>query len=140
MARLNETELYRTDFLESNLELAKLQGVDLTEAMGFEKLYARNADLRNADLHGLTLTYADLGKAVLDGANLENADLTSASIDEGKLNGANLRNATLTETDLHDADLTDAVVTDEQLDKVFRLRGATLPNGTVCDHEPWMPR
>jgi uncharacterized protein YjbI with pentapeptide repeats len=131
MAHLDKaTTLDRTDFINCNLESAKLREVDLTKAYGFEDLRARVADLRDADLRGLRLRNANLGKAYLEGAKLENADLTDAEIYEGKLKGANLRNAILTRTRLCDADLTDAVVTNEQLEKVTSLRNATLPNGT----------
>ena len=75
----------------------------LTEAV-LEK-YAKDADLRGADLRGADLRGADLRGADLRGANLYGADLRGANLYGANLYGADLYGADLRGADLYGADL-----------------------------------
>lgn len=67
-------------------------------------------DLRNADLHDLSLTGDNLSDADLRGANLRNAVLTGVDLSDAKLDGADLRGASLTGTDIDGATFSGAKV------------------------------
>ncbi len=60
-------------------------------------------DLRNADLHGITLTGDDLSGADLRGANLRSTVLTGVDLSNARLDGADLRNAVFTGSDIDGA-------------------------------------
>jgi len=96
--------------------------------------------LRGAHLYGTELQGANLSKTELQEANLDDADLygdilKGAKLDDADLQGADLEGADLQGADLEGADLerTDlerARVTPEQLAKAWRLKGATLQDGS----------
>jgi len=106
--RLSDGSLVRID-----LRYAHLQGADLSAAD------LRKADLSMVDLEGANLTHA----------NLEGARLTRANLRAAELYAINLRGATLAFANLQAAHN----VSDEQLARSSRLRGATLPNGSLYD-------
>lgn len=60
-------------------------------------------DLRNADLHGITLTGDDLSGADLRGANLRSTVITGVDLSNARLDGADLRNAVFTGSDIDGA-------------------------------------
>ena len=60
-------------------------------------------DLRNLDLHGITLSGADLNHADLRGANLSDATLNGVDLSHANLDGANLSGARLTGADIQGA-------------------------------------
>ncbi len=84
-----------------------------------------NRDLRNVDLHGLTLTGDDLSGADLRGANLRGSVLTGVDLSDAKLDGADLRGASLTGTDIDGATFTNA-----KTDGI-RLAGMQLTNSIL---------
>jgi uncharacterized protein YjbI with pentapeptide repeats len=110
-------------------EIAKLAGLDPTEAFSKEDLSGRNLskyDLRNFNLRGTILNGSDLSQAKLNGANLHDAQLCGASLIEATLCGArlpdadlkganlrraNLKGADLRRANLRKADLDDAIFT-----------------------------
>ena len=67
-----------------------------------------NKNLRNADLHSLTLTGDDLSGADLRGANLRNTVLTGVDLSNAKLDGADLRGAVFTGSDIDGASFSGA--------------------------------
>lgn len=92
---------------------ATLQGADL-----------RNANLSNVDLHQAQLEFSDLSMTNLRGAKLIRANLNKANLNQTDLTGADLYKANLSEA---------RNLTDEQLAKVKRLWGATMPDGEPYD-------
>lgn len=96
--------------LDRNL-LAHCTGCDLS-----------GKDLRNADLHDLTLTGDDLSGADLRGANLKGAILTGVDLSNARLDGADLRGATLTGSDIDGATFSGAKI------EGIRLVGMQLTN------------
>lgn len=97
------------------------------------------ASLWHVHLQGADLHNANLRKASLCRANLQGADLTQADLEGAKLRGANLYGANLARANLQDADLTQADLNrsrnlaDNQLMRVRRLHGATMPDGSRYD-------
>jgi uncharacterized protein YjbI with pentapeptide repeats len=95
--------------------------------------------LRYVHLQGADLCEADLNRADLCMADLRYADLSRADLRYTRLNRADLRGANLSMTDLREASLTRANLygarnlTDEQLARASRLRGSTLPDGSLYD-------
>jgi uncharacterized protein YjbI with pentapeptide repeats len=65
-------------------------------------------DLRNADLHGITLTGDDLSGADLRGANLRGTVLTGVDLSNARLDGADLRGTVFTGSDIDGATFTGA--------------------------------
>ena len=99
-------------------------------------------DLRDADLHGMSLARislcgallsgvslaaADLGGAILTGACLAGADLTRAILSGAALEGANLSNVELAHADLRNADLASANLSGA------RLNDADLTDANLTD-------
>ena len=127
---LSRTNICKTNFIETNLEMAilfkaNLQGALLRGAqmkgamLGEANLkgaymekadisgaYLVRANLWNARLHGSILNKADLNGAKLWGTNLEEADLQDANLNGASLCGANLKGAKLSGAILERADLT----------------------------------
>jgi uncharacterized protein YjbI with pentapeptide repeats len=110
--------------------------------------------LSSADLSGAILLGANLKGAILEGADLsgalvgttdpnlpwhpKNAYLERVDLSNANLSGAELVALDLTETDLSGADLSganlsEATVNEEQLDTVWSLEGATMPDGSTHD-------
>jgi uncharacterized protein YjbI with pentapeptide repeats/beta-lactamase regulating signal transducer with metallopeptidase domain len=83
-------------------------------------------DLRNADLHDLSLTGDNLSDSDLRGANLRNAILTGVDLSNAKLDGADLRGASLTGTDIDGATFSGAKVDG------IRLVGMQLTNAILA--------
>lgn len=145
------------------LEQTSLSGANLSGA-NLSGTHLKHADLSGANLSGASLTYADLSEANLSRAHLRNTDLSYADLIKAdltranyfllhtpaarpigadlseptltNLSGANLDEATLNETVLNGADLSGANVTDEQLDGVWSLEDATLPDNQK--YEDWL--
>jgi hypothetical protein len=79
------------------------------------------ADLRNADLTGVSLSQVNLAGALATGANFSNvsmgqADLTGAKLAGANLSGADLTQATLTGADFTSANLAHAKLTQAEAD------------------------
>ncbi len=90
----------------------------------------RQADLHEAELSGVNLSYAaligaDLHQACLQGANLEGANLRHADLRGTNLRNADLHQAILAKTDLRDAHLNGADIREADL-REARLPGADL--------------
>jgi uncharacterized protein YjbI with pentapeptide repeats len=89
-------------------------------------------DLSNCNLAGIDLTWV-----VLEGANLRGAYLMLTWLEEADLREADLRGAILTYADppmsvnLRRANLHGAKVDQKQLQEVWALEGATMPDGTI---------
>ncbi len=111
---IDNFDLSKVNFFESNLTNASLQGADLTSANLLD------SDLTNTILQGANLT----------NARLEGADLTSTALPNADLISANLTGANLTNTLLVSADLTNASLQDANLTKA-RLLGADLTNARL---------
>jgi uncharacterized protein YjbI with pentapeptide repeats/beta-lactamase regulating signal transducer with metallopeptidase domain len=96
VAAASETDDYSDTPADRNI-LAHCAGCDLS-----------GQDLRNVDLHGLTLTGDDFSGADLRGADLRGTTLTGVDLSDAKLDGADLRGAVLTGTDIDGATFTGA--------------------------------
>jgi uncharacterized protein YjbI with pentapeptide repeats len=128
-ANLKGAYLIGTDLAHVNLKVANLQGVYLIEA-----------NLQGASLGWVNLRGAYLGGANLQGVNLENANLEGAylvgpggqRVDFG--DGSSLwfinPEANLHGADLYEANLQRANAIPEQLAEAYRLKYATLPDGS----------
>jgi Pentapeptide repeats (8 copies) len=87
--------------------------------------FARDANLRGADLYGADLRGANLRDANLYGADLRGANLRDANLRDANLRGADLYGADLRDADLYGADLYDANLRGADL-RDANLRGADL--------------
>ena len=114
---------------------AELVGVDLSgvnlEGADFSMADLTSARLSQANLVSVRLVRADLEEAALDRANLSLADLREANLFGAFLVRADLQGANLEGANMSGVNLYEARVTDDQLAKVFSLKGALLPAGTV---------
>ena len=81
-------------------------------------------DLRNLDLHGLTLTGVDLSHADLRGVNLSGANLSGTDLSGANLDGADLTNARLTGADIGGASFRGTKMDGIRLSGVSLRRGA----------------
>ncbi|WP_128377120.1 pentapeptide repeat-containing protein [Streptomyces cavernae] len=99
----------------------------------------RCADLRGADLAGLSLTQDDFTGADLSGADLHQADLTQAEWVGATLAKADLSHADLTQANVSQADLTGANLTGADLTQAdltgARLDGAALSGAQFTQAE-----
>ncbi len=127
-ADLRNARLFGTSLIDVNLEGAQLGGVKLSGSeIGrvhlSEGQYTRdllhdcsgcdlrNANLRNADLHGIRLSGADFRGADLGHADLRDAHLSGADLRSVNLAGADLRGAQLIGCDMNGTNLKGANVT-----------------------------
>jgi uncharacterized protein YjbI with pentapeptide repeats len=93
-----------------------------------------HAHLQGADLIKADLSKADLHQAHLEGANLSMSNLSGVKFARANMEGANFSNANIEGADLFKANLLDGCnLTDEQLTRVKRLYGATMPDGNIYD-------
>ena len=84
-----------------------------------------------ADLFKAKLKDVDFHQAHMNRSNLSMADLSGAKLSRADLQGADFSKANLENADLFKSNLQDARnLTDEQLLKVKRLWGATMPDGS----------
>jgi nitrogen fixation-related uncharacterized protein len=146
-------DLSGANLRDANLREARLVNTSLG-VQGFVTPHDERTDLSSADLSGAILLGANLKGAILEGADLsgalvgttdpnlpwhpENADLERVDLSNANLSGAELVALDLTETDLSGADLSganlsEATVNEEQLDTVWSLEGATMPDGSTHD-------
>jgi nitrogen fixation-related uncharacterized protein len=146
-------DLSGANLREANLREARLVNTSLG-VQGFPTPHVERTDLSGADLSGAIMLGANLQAANLKGADLsealvgttdpnlpwhpKNADLERVDLSDANLSGAELVALDLSETDLSGADLSganlsEASVDDEQLDTVWSLEGATLPDGSTHD-------
>ena len=101
--------------------------------------------LKDADLTGTDLRNATWSEANPEGANLSQADLTGVDLRNADLRGVNLSGADLTEAKLAElaeaippgverdaTTLNAALVSSEQLEHVWSLKAAIMPDG--CKH------
>ena len=106
----------------------KMSNEELKEILDDHKKWLKDssrgkrADLRDADLCDVDLSYPILRDADLCGANLHGANLHGAHLRGADLCGANLRGADLTNADLSNANLTSC-----------DLRGANLKNANLSN-------
>ena len=105
----------------------------------FQEARLRWTVLLRADLSGVNLSGADLRGAELDGATLQEVILFDANLRGADLRGADLSGADLSGADLRGTNLKGSTVTDEQLAQAKSLKGATLPDGTVCASVGYSP-
>ena len=146
-------DLSGANLRDANLREARLVNTSLG-TQGFLTPHDERTDLSGADLSGAILLGANLKGAILTGADLsgalvgttdpnlpwhpKNADLEGVDLSDANLSGAELVTLDLSETDLSGADLSganlsEATVSDEQLDTVWSLEGATMPEGSTHD-------
>jgi len=118
-ADLTGASLFDADLSKANLDGASLRGAHLFEAD------LRQARLVDADLHGANLGNAYLCEADLRRARLDDAYLDGARLAGANLQGASLREAYLGTADLSHADLSGADLTAAQLPRAH-LQGAVL--------------
>ena len=122
---------------DNQTALQAIEGLRARGWLGSDALsgaYLRYVHLQGADLHRAKLNGADLYTADLRGADLSMADLQNAKLCRANLSKADLSMANLTNTDLHKANLNRARnVNYEHLAQAQRLRGATMPDGSLYD-------
>ena len=118
----------------ADLYNANLSGVDLSYK------FLSNANLSGADLSKANLSGADLIEADLSGANLIEADLSGADLIEADLSGADLSYANLTRANLTRANLSGANLSEAYLYRAnltranlsgANLSGAIMPDGSI---------
>lgn len=123
------------DFLrESNLigvetdtnEKEQAKDIPFLSELNLSDAELRGADLRGVSLRDVDLRGADLRDASLRDADLENADLRGADLRDVSLIGANFRGVELDDADLRGANLNrtqseDSLLCNTQLPKRFRL-------------------
>ena len=95
----DKSALLAYDLSEAELREADLRGASLSWAN------LSGADLREANLREADLSWANLRRANLRRANLREADLSWANLSGADLSGANLSWANLREADLRGAEL-----------------------------------
>lgn len=99
-----------------------------------QRMDLRCGHLRGADLHQANLQGADLRMADLRDADLSEADLSHARLNRANLQGTNLAGANLQDADLFNTNLEQVHnLAVEQLTQVYRLRAATMPEGSRYD-------
>ena len=130
-------DLSGINFEAANLQYARLQHVDLTEAnfikANLELVRFENANLKNAKLESVNLHWAELIATNLFGAKLEKADFRAAKLKETNLSQSNLNAAnfsraslcTTTRATLQQANLTRADFSRVDLSEII-LEGADL--------------
>jgi hypothetical protein len=144
-------DLSGADLTEAYLREARLVNTSLG-VQGSLTPHDERTDLSAANLSGAILLGANLKGAILKGANLsdalvgttdpslpwhpKNAALVGVDFSNANLSGSELEALDLTQTDLSGADLSganlsEATVNDEQLDTVWSLEGATMPDGST---------
>jgi uncharacterized protein YjbI with pentapeptide repeats len=146
-ARLEDADLRGADLRAARLDdalIAKktnLSGAQLFAA-NMERLRADDAQLRGASLYAVNLRQALLNDVSLRDADLSVAGLAEVVLAEVDLRGARLGNASLYAARLYNVDLTGATCgegddaeqhMDDLLKQAYRLRGSTLPDGTLYD-------
>jgi hypothetical protein len=98
------------------------------------------AKLEGADLMGANLSNVDFHQAHLEFTDLSMADLRATKLSRTYLIGANFSQTDLSRADLYKANLRGARnLTDQQLAKVLRLWGATMPDGETYDGRYKLP-
>jgi uncharacterized protein YjbI with pentapeptide repeats len=121
----NELVLRSVEALRTHgwLENGALEGLNL------QYVHLQQANLAMADLQKVNLSMADLRWANLSGANLGGAQLNNANLYRADMGMANLQGANLIKANLQGTRNLSA----EQLTQVNRLRGATMPDGSLYD-------
>ncbi|HET9223513.1 MAG TPA: pentapeptide repeat-containing protein, partial [Roseiflexaceae bacterium] len=139
---LDRVNLREADLCAASLDETRIDHANLREARLFAASLANaclvGADLRAANLYAACLEYALLYDVDLHDANLHAASLAGTTLYQAKLGGADLANANLTGASLCEVDLSGAVGASgeqlvEQLKQASRLRGSTMPDGSVYD-------
>ncbi|CFX32255.1 conserved protein of unknown function [Candidatus Filomicrobium marinum] len=102
-ARLGGADFSRADLTGADFAPASERGLGGTPTHGLAHVNFTGAKLVNANMAGLTLTFAKFRNANLRGANLSDADLSRADLRGADLAGANLAGADLTDADLEGA-------------------------------------
>lgn len=121
----NEVVLRAVEALRAQgwLENGALEGLNL------QYVHLQKANLSMADLRKVNLSMADLRWANLVGANLGGAQLNNANLYRADMSMTNLQGANMIRANLQGAHN----LTEEQLTQVNRLRGATMPDGSLYD-------
>ncbi len=109
--------LHRVTGERTGRVLAFLDAVGMT---GQFNISLEGADLRGAELKGLTLRRVEFEGARLNGADLEDSDLRMTDFEEANLKGADLENTLLSGADFTDANVRGVDFTQSD------LRGANL--------------
>jgi uncharacterized protein YjbI with pentapeptide repeats len=131
-------DLSGADLTEAYLRGARLVNTSLGVQGSLTPHYERT-DLSGADLSGAILLGANLKGAILNGASLSGALVGTTDPDlpwhpkNADLEGVDLSDADLSGADLSGANLRGATVNEEQLDTVWSLERATMPDGTEHD-------
>jgi uncharacterized protein YjbI with pentapeptide repeats len=131
-------DLSGANLRDANLREARLVNTSLG-AQGFLTPHDESTDLSGADLSGAILLGANLKGAILKGANLSGVWVGTTDPNlpwhpkHADLEGVDLSETDLSGADLSGANLSEATVNGEQLDTVFSLEGATMPDGSTHD-------
>lgn len=99
-ARLGGADFSHADLTDADFAPASERGLGGTPTHGLAHVNFTGAKLVNANMSGLTLTFAKFRDANLRGANLSEADLSRADLTGADLTGANLAGADLTDANL----------------------------------------
>lgn len=141
---LSDGSLKGGDFDRAVLDGTDLNTVDFSQAnlMGASFL---GAYLFDANLSETILIKVNFVMGRLSGANLENSHLTQADLSSARANrvrfcGATMHEAILENTSLIGADFRKVVgLEPNQLQRVYALRGATMPDGSLYLGEMNLP-
>jgi uncharacterized protein YjbI with pentapeptide repeats len=138
-AKLSGADLSGADLRGAALDVTDLSSADLsdTDLSGADLSFTNlsSADLSDATMRSTTLKVTNLANAILKrtyvtSAELSNADLSGAELSAADLSGADLSDTDLSGADLSGANLSEAKVRPGQLDQVWSVKDAILPNGT----------
>ncbi|MBW4473197.1 MAG: pentapeptide repeat-containing protein [Stenomitos rutilans HA7619-LM2] len=122
------TQLNHANFINTNLQSAFLQKVNLQQAI-FCNAILQGVFLNKASLQQAILTRANLQEAELESAELQKAILWEADLKEAIFKGANLQKTILDKANLQGVHLKETVgLTREQLNAVASHEGAVLPD------------
>jgi uncharacterized protein YjbI with pentapeptide repeats len=135
--------IIRSQIVQSNIKLindtkGKEYNIERFKAVAslvFWKESFHNLPLEEADLHGISISFANLSSAILTSANLERANLssailTSANLERANLERANLSSAILTSAYLIGANLSSAILDSANLSSAY-LKRANLERANL---------
>jgi uncharacterized protein YjbI with pentapeptide repeats len=144
-ANLEFADFSGANLLDANLNLTRLTGVILQNALYSEKTtFPKDFDPKSygaiyigpkANLTGLDLKDGFLRNVNLEHANIKNANLSKTQLMRSNLRsvdltGANLKQTYLQDADLTNANLTNADLTDAEIDNAI-FCNTIMPNGSI---------
>ncbi len=136
-ADLESARFPRSDLSNLDLRRANLKKADLNHSFtrGGAQVYLHEADLQQANLAGVSLSYINLAGANLQNANLQGAILEGANLHDTNFQNANLTGARLTGAMMLNTNFAGANLSQAKLcfldNQSFNLDGANLSGAQI---------